>query len=183
MINTNIGSAITDAAARLKGLKEKANETKAKRKEVRGIRKDQRTQLREKLREVRQNKDLSNVERRAQAGGARAFHKVDREGNVGGFKAFGEFAKKFGDREQARAGRVQAREDRQAARVERREARPAAQKAAARQEARQTHKDNIAYMKEKKASGTLLKNDLQFFKHNAKLRGMKLPEYYAKYVK
>jgi hypothetical protein len=79
-----------------------------------------------------------------------------------------------GVRATRKAERVAKRTERQTARTERKTARVAA---------RAKTKVNKDAMKAKKSTGTYLQQDTDFFKRNAKLRGMKVEDYYAKYVK
>jgi hypothetical protein len=146
-------------AARL-ARQEKRQTTRATRKKYRGLQRDA-------IKKIRQDKDRSGYEKRMHIGATRAFHKVDRDGNVGGFKAFGEYSQKVSPAMTKRAERDKARNDRKAAAAT----------------AKVEKQASISSMKEKKGRSTQLKQDTEFFKRNAKVRGMSIQDYYAKYVK
>ena len=85
----------------------------------------------------------------------------------GGMSAFGKYSGRVG-------GRAKKREERKTVRSERRTARK--EKVTAR-------RAKVTSMKEKSRTSSYLKQDIDFFRINARQRGMKLPDYYAKYVK
>jgi hypothetical protein len=139
----------------------------ADRKGIRDTRKKYRALGRTAVKAIRKAKEGTRAERRAKIGGTRAFHKVDKEGHVGGFAGFGAYAAKV-------SAKAKKKSDRKAVRAEKKTARVAK---------RTTKKRQKTEMKEKKSLSSYAKNDLDFFKRNAKQRGMKLHEYYDKYVK
>ena len=138
-----------------------------KRKEVRAKRKKSRVAGRAAIKKIRQNKDISGYERRMRIGGARAYHKTDSEGTAGGMKAMFAHSQKVGPAMTKRADRIKAREAR------------STERAAAKAKSAELKTS----MKTKQSQSSYLKQDTDFFKRNAKQRGMKLADYYAKYVK
>ena len=142
-------------------------ERQAKRQTTRATRKKHRVERRTAIKKIRADKELSGYDKRMKIGGTRAFHKVDGKGNVGGFKAYFAHAKKVSPAMTKRADRIKGREDRKTERAA----------------AKDTKKERTASMKEKQASSSHLRQDTEFFKRNARVRGMSIQDYYAKYVK
>jgi hypothetical protein len=94
-------------------------EKKAKRKEIRGKRKEGRKASRAAVKEIR-SKGRPGAKRRAEVLATKAYHKVDKEGTKGGYKAFGKFAtskraKRLNEAAGRQKERRQARKKRQAA--------------------------------------------------------------------
>jgi short subunit dehydrogenase-like uncharacterized protein len=94
-------------------LAEKIKERLKKRKATRTLRKEYGKKKREGAKKIREG-DLKGKNRRVALGANRVFHKVDKEGKVGGFAAFGKYAGKLTARVRKRNERkaaVQARRD------------------------------------------------------------------------
>ena len=143
------------------------------RQDIRAKRDEWRTKGREEIKKIR-SEETQSPERRAKIQATKAYHKTDKDGNPGGFAAVGALQQKLGASTNAATARKTTRTDKTAARNSAREAKKAA--AAAKLA-------KVASMKEKKAAGTYLTQDTDFFKRNAKQRGMSVEDYYAKYVK
>lgn len=137
------------------------------RQRVQGIRKEYRAKHRTARKSIRQDKDLSRSERKFKLGASKAYHKVNRQGVPGGFIAFGKYHQK-------QIARTKKRADRKALKTEKRASRVAA---------RERRKTLTSEMKTKQGLSTSTKANKQFWLINAKNRGMKLNEYYDKYVK
>lgn len=155
-------------------IKEGWAKDRAKQKETKNLKRSHRTQRRAAVKGFREDKSLSKTERRRSIKTTRKFHKVSDKGKVGGWAAVGKYTAKVAAKIKARTARKQRKTDRKQVRTDRK---------TAKREARSTRKANKASMKEKVGKGTYLKQDTDFFKRNAKQRGMKLSAYYAKYVK
>ena len=139
---------------------------RAKHKETKSLRKTHRTQRRAAVKGFREDKSLSKTERRRSIKMTRKFHRVSDKGKVGGFAAVGKYTAKVAAKIKAKTAKKQHKTDRKTAK----------------RAARATKKENKTLKKEKVHPG-YLRQDTDFFKRNAKQRGMTLSAYYAKYVK
>ena len=125
---------------------------------IREKRDEWRTKGREDLKKIRSENKMS-PERREKIAASKVFHKTDNQGNPGGVAAVAEYAKKITKKPKAST----VASDRKAAALAK------ASKAKS--------------MKEKMSMGSYTIQDKDFFKRNAKQRGMSVADYYAKYVK
>jgi hypothetical protein len=94
-------------------------EKKTARKERRSLKKEYRVKGRTAAKKIRAESEPGK-ERRVKLGASKAFHKVDKEGKVGGFAAFGKYAAKVTTQHRKREDRKKVRVDRKAERAARR---------------------------------------------------------------
>lgn len=134
---------------------------------TRATRKEYRLLQRTDIKKHRQNKDLSALERRYAIGASRAFHKVGADGKPGGHKAAASYAKKNTEKMAAQTARKAKVTANRSTRVA----------------AAATLKERRTDMNVKRRETSAYKQqDVDFYKRNAKQRGMSLVDYYEKYV-
>ena len=143
------------------------------RKDVRGKRQTARKEKRTAVKKIR-SETKPGKERRQLIGATRRLHSTDKEGKKGGHSAAAKYMSKTATRNKRQADRKTKHKAKVASRVAKKTERKSAKTAV---------KSSRDSMKEKQKSGTYKQQDLDFFKRNAKQRGMKRHEYYGKYVK
>jgi len=111
---------------------------------------------------------LNPFEKRQQIQQNRVYNKVGRDGAIGGDDAVTAFNEKHAARWEKQAARAKTVQEKRTARIAARDA-----KKGNRNDMNVKRRETSAYKQQ----------DTDFFKRNAKQRGMSLPDYYAKYVR
>lgn len=136
--------------------------------QTRSTRKEARLRARGEVKAIRQNKDLNPFEKRQQIQRNKVYNKVGRDGAIGGDDAVTAFNEKNAAKWEKQASRAKTVQEKRTARIAKRDA-----KKGNRNDMNVKRRETSAYKQ----------NDTDFFKRNAKQRGMTLPDYYAKYVR